>query len=247
MNRHIHPLLRLLVISTCLFLSSHAYAYKLIPLSTQLSPSGKSAQKTFRIENSSEEPIAVELNIYKRKMAINGKDELSEANDDFLLYPAQIIVMPGKSQAIRVRWLGDPKPEKELAYRLIAEQLPVSFNKKKQEGGQVNLLVRFIASIYITPHLVRPDIKLGNYRIIESGSGSKELLMTLVNSGKAHSLLKNPVISIESGGESITLNEQQLHMVSKRNILANHSRQFSIPWPDHLPARDVKVTFSYGQ
>lgn len=247
MQQYIYPILKLMLISICLLMSSHAFAYKLIPLSAQLTPSGKSAQKTFRIENSSEEPIAVELNMYKRNMTIDGKDKLSEANDEFLLYPSQIIVMPGKSQAIRVRWLGDQTPAKELAYRLIVEQLPVSFNNNKQEGGQVNLLVRFIASIYITPRSVHPDIQLDKYSIETSDSGIKELLITLVNLGKAHSLLKKPVISINTNGESITLSEKQLHMISKQNVLAGHSRQFYIPWPDHLNEHNAEITFRYRQ
>ena len=73
-----------------------AFAYKLIPLSVEMSPTGSGSRQSFVIENSSEVPIAIELKMFSRSMSLDGVDELKLADDDFIIHPAQVIVMPGK-------------------------------------------------------------------------------------------------------------------------------------------------------
>ncbi len=76
------------------------------------------------------------------------------------MQPAQAIVLSGKSQSVRAQWLGDPAPERELAFRLVAEQLPIEFNRETSDGARLKLLVRYIASLYIAPRGVEADVVL---------------------------------------------------------------------------------------
>ena len=138
-------------------MANHAHAYKLIPLSVEMTPFGPGARQSFRIENPSDVPIAIELKMFSRSMSPNGQDILVEAEDDFIIYPAQAIVMPGRTQAIRVQWIGKTSLKQELAYRMITEQLPVSFDEEQADGGRIKLLVRFLASVYVVPGNSRAD------------------------------------------------------------------------------------------
>lgn len=226
-------------------LVNNAWAYKLIPLSAEMSPYGKGARQVFRVENPSEEPIAIEFSISARDMTPDGKDVLSDAEDDFVLYPAQAIVMPGKSQAIRIQWIGDPKPEKELAYRLIVEQLPVSFDEGPSDGGQLKLLVRFIASIYIVPNAARSNVGVESATAQVDESGAPLLRLDLANTGNAHQLLRDPSLTLTVGSTSIHLGPEQLPMLASQNILAGHAREFVLPWPADLPAGTVEAALSY--
>lgn len=220
-----------------------SYAYKLIPISAELSPSGKSSRQVFRIENNSNEPIAVELKVYARDMELDGKDVLKDAEDDFVIYPRQAIVMPGKSQAIRLQWIGNPKPDRELAYRFISEQLPVSFSENDSQGGRVSLLVRFIASIYIVPNGARPNILVKQVEPVKLNKNEKYLEITLVNKGNKHSLIKDPILKLKSGKSSVDLGPEQLPQLASQNILSGKTRKFIIPWPQALSSTE-KITAS---
>lgn len=237
-NRYFHIAL-LLVVS--FFAYENAHAYKLIPISAELAPSGKSARQTFRIENTSNEPIAVELAMYSRNMTPDGKDILKDAENDFVLFPAQAIVMPGKTQAIRLQWIGDPNPEKELAFRMICEQLPVTFGKDQTEGGQVRLLVRFIASIYVAPRSARPNITVKSVSTGFDSKRNRQLVINIINDGTAHSLLRDPVLTLTAGSTKINLATDQLLGLASQNLLAGHNREFLLPWPKDLPV-GVPVT-----
>lgn len=42
-----------------------------------------------------------------------------------------------------MRWIGNLAPEKEMAFRLIAEQLPIDIGDEPEvQGGVIRLLVR---------------------------------------------------------------------------------------------------------
>lgn len=242
-NRYFHIALALVV---SLIAYENAHAYKLIPISVELTPSGKSARQTFRIENTSNEPIAVELKMYSRNMTPDGKDILKDAENDFVVFPAQAIVMPGKTQAVRLQWIGDPNPEKELAFRMICEQLPISFDKDQTEGGQVRLLVRFIASIYVAPRSARPDIVVTKVSVGFDDKRNRQLVINITNKGTAHSLLRDPVLALKAGRTEINLATDQIPELASQNLLAGHSRKFLLPWPKNLPVgAPVAATLSY--
>lgn len=233
-----------LLITLSIVSSTTSYAYKLIPLSVVMKPSGSGAHQTFRIDNTDAEPIAVELNIYQRKMDNDGSDILSEAEDDFVIYPSQMVVMPGETQSIRVQWIGEPKPKEELAYRLIVEQLPVSFNPIENDGGQLKLLIKFIASIYITPNNVKPDVSIEtvSYR---KNADNDSLVVSIKNTGTAHTLLREPVITVSTGNISVKLEAAELKSITNQNILAGHTREFSVAWPNVLEKKDIKASLTY--
>jgi len=230
---------------TLLITINVANAYKLIPFSAELSPMGKLSRQVFRLENNGNKPIAIELRTFARAMDIHGVDILEPADKDFIIYPAQTIIMPGKSQAVRVDWIGEKNISKELAFRLITEQLPINFDAENSEGAQISLLVRFIASVYIKPRYVKSNVilKSATFEIIENNK--RALKLVFENLGNAHSLLRKPILTLSSGGKTITLSSKELNTIRKQNILENHVRQFFIPWPKMLPEGEIKAEFKY--
>ena len=130
-----------------LFAPSAAEAFKFSPIEMVFAAAGRGATRTFQITNAHDQPIAVEIRIAARSMTLNGEDVLSDAEDLFVAFPSQAIVFPGKSQSIRVQWLGDPSPERELAFRMVAEQLPIDLDREIGDGARLRLLVRYVASL----------------------------------------------------------------------------------------------------
>lgn len=228
-----------------------ARAFRFVPFTAEFDPAGADANQTFKVENNSKERIAVEIGVYRRAMNLDGSDELSSAEDDFVVFPAQVVLEPEKSQVVRVQWIGDPKPERELAYRIVAEQLPVDLEPAEGTGGSVRILVRYMGSIYVRSPGAEPDVVLESAEPAESDQGERQLAITLRNRGRAHAILRNLELSLvgeaDSDGDpaSLTLPSEELEGMSGENILADQSRRFVLPWPAKLAFDPVDVTFQF--
>lgn len=220
-----------------------AAAFKLTPIEMEFAPSGRGATQTFVIENSGSAPEAIELRTYTRDMDAMGEDILVEDIDNFVVFPAQVILQPGQEQAVRVQWIGDPAPSQELAYRLIAEQLPIDLGEAQEEGGQMKLLVRYIASLYVVPDGAKPEVSLVSAGPAADGSG---LELVFENSGSAHALLSDLELTINGGGNEVVLSKDQLETVAGQNVLAGRTRHFIMPWPAGIAQGPVEVSFTYG-
>lgn len=136
-------------------------AFNFQPISQDYSPSGKGANHIFRVANTDDEKIAVKISIRSRTIDPDGTEIQEEADDQFMIYPRQLILNPNEGRSIRIKWNGDPNPEKELSYRVIAEQVPVSFSEVQPiEGGQITLIYRYEGTIYIVPPGAKPKISI---------------------------------------------------------------------------------------
>ena len=146
--RHFFSFIFFVVLSSI----SPALAFKLEPISKVFEPAGAGATQSYKIINDTSEQIAVELSMVKRKISLEGQESTEKADDDFLVYPSQIILPPQGVQSVRVTWLGNPNPEKELNYRIIAEQLPINLKDTQQSQSQaiaagIKITFRYIGSV----------------------------------------------------------------------------------------------------
>jgi fimbrial chaperone protein len=179
---------------------------------------------------------------------LDGTEINTDADDQFLIYPPQLVIPPGEQQAVRVTWLGDPKPTKELAFRIIAEQVPVDLTELTQTEGDrtltVRVLLRYVGSVYIKPDGVAPKLVLESASSQKDKTGADQLVLNVANQGTAHRLLQNiKVMVTASSGKSVTLAGKQLEGVLGENILADSKRQFILPWPKEIPVGPVTATF----
>jgi fimbrial chaperone protein len=184
-----------------------------------------------------------------REISLDGTETNVDADDQFLIYPPQLVIPPGEQQSVRITWLGDPNPAKELAFRIIAEQVPVDLTEIKQTEGEktvsVKVLLRYMGSVYIRPEGVAPKLIVENANAQKSKTGAEQLVINVANQGTAHQFLQNIKVTVKAGsGQSVTLaGEQQLKGVLNENILADSKRQFILPWPKELPVGPVTATF----
>lgn len=228
-----------------------AWAFKLLPISRTFAPSGSGATQSYEVVNDSNEKLAVTVSIVQRNVDVTGKETYQEADDDFLVYPPQILLDPGKQQTLKVTWVGEPQPQKELAYRIIAEQLPIELEKPPENVtkpvGQVKVLMRYLGSVYVRPANVQSDVILETIEPQDGTNSAKELGLTFYNKGTAHAVLKDLELHLDAGGKKITLKPEELEEISGTNILAGTKRRLVIPWPEGLPVGSVTATFNFKQ
>ncbi|MDC7226725.1 MAG: hypothetical protein PQJ61_08165 [Spirochaetales bacterium] len=139
----------LLLLITCV---AAAQAFVFEPINQDYAPSGKNSNHIFRVANPGTEKIAVKISIRPRYLEPDGTEIQGEVSDLFSVYPKQILLEPNESRSIRVKWIGDAEPAVELPFRIIAQEVPVSFTQTHPaEGASIRLTYRYEGNIYIIP------------------------------------------------------------------------------------------------
>jgi fimbrial chaperone protein len=218
-NKLITSILLLVLLS----LSQMASALQMNPLSLVLKPSGGGAKQSFRVTNESNKPIAVQFSVMTRQQ-VNNREIRRPADKDFMIYPPQTIIPPRSTQKVRVEWLGTPNVKRELAYRLIAEQVYVSLEKQKQTG--INMLMTLVGALYVQPNATKSDVRV---KAVQR-QGNK-LAVTLANAGTRHQLMNYATLTLRNGNRVLSLKGNALKGINGNNVLAGSTKRFFIPLP----------------
>lgn len=224
--------------------ASPALAFRLVPFSATFTPTGPGTSQAFRVDNDTDQPIAVQIAMVHREMAADGNEQLVDAEDDFTVFPAQLVLLPGEGRALRVQWLGEGAPTSELPYRMIAEQLPVDLDPQQNQGARIKFLVRYEATIYVATPVMKPDLMIERVQPVAEGGRPAMAAVTVQNRGTAHAVLDQISLTLQSkvNGAAVTLAGDQLKGMESENVLAGHTRRFLLPWPVDLPVGDVEAT-----
>ena len=235
----------LLTAALLLFASPAARAFTLTPIRMDFAPGGSGAEQSFHLENNSSNTVAVEVSMLIRQMDLDGKETNTPAEDDFLVYPPQVVLKPNQVQTVRVKWLGARKPEKELAYRILAEQLPVKMEKEKPGHSRINVLLRYLGSVYIVPKGAKADVILESAARHADAAGKPQIELIFLNQGTAHSLLSDLHLKVEAGDKTVELGPEALANIAGQNILAGQKRRIRLAWPEGLPDGPLRVTCNF--
>lgn len=230
---------------------SPAFAFQLLPISREFAPVGAAATQSYQIINDKNELLAVEISLVERHVDIRGTEHYEDADDDFLVFPSQILLNPGETQTVRVAWLGDPQPTSELAYRLIAEQVPVNLETSGGANatpvGNVRVLLRYLGSVFIHPANSQADVVFAGATPQAGANGEDELAITLLNQGNARATLRDLYLNLTSQGTTVSLQPEQLAGMTEQVILAGNRRRFVLPYPAGLPTGEITATFEFAQ
>lgn len=243
----------------CIAVAGNLWGLNLEPLSMSFSTSGRQSIKTFRVANDQDQPIAVRIYMTTRELMPDGSEERKPADSDFTVFPQRLFLVPGQNQAVRVQWKGLRSAESELAYRIIAEQLPVkdgnadSAQALERGGVALNFLYRFVGAVYVTPENARENIILkGVFPAENSGNtGSNRVELHFENTGTSHAIITNgeiAVYAVDSDGvrkASHVINGEELKVLSGVNFLASASLTETIDLPEGFDRQNIEVEFSF--
>ncbi len=227
------------------WLAAPAAAFKMTPIELTFPLEGRETRQSVVLQNETAEPAAIEITVHKRTMTRDGKDVLDGPVQDFLVVPSQVVLMPGRSQTVRIQWQGQPV-EQEAAYRLIAEQLAVDIGEAVQQGGRMRLLVRYEGALYVKPDGTAHDVTVESAVIRQDGGKASMLDLSFHNKGTAHVGLSDLSLEIKRNGASLAkLAPDALEGVSGENLLAGHRRDFTIALPQPVDPGPADVSFDF--
>lgn len=185
-----------------------------------------------------EKPAAIEITVSKREINEMGEEILSDASNEFLIYPSHVVLKENSTKNIRVIWKGKKEDlREEKAYRIIATSLPVNVAPIKEEGNEdevgINIAIatRYLNSLYITPAKAKSDVKCTKTYLDDNGGKGKRVVIELINSGNAHQYIADLSFTAQNVSEKIVVTKE---MIKKEypegiNILANHKRNLYVP------------------
>jgi fimbrial chaperone protein len=187
---------------------------------------GENSSSLFYLENDSAQPIAVQLSLAKREMNEDGSEVNSKINNELSVYPSQLIIQPNEKRSVKVTWNDKQALATELAFRLIAEQLPVDIEKSKSKKASIKVLLKYIAALYISTDKFSADAQLSKFEV-----KNDKVIFTVDNKGTEHQVLNNLKMMINSSKtkKEITLEGQDLSGMIGENVLAQSHRNFSLP------------------
>jgi fimbrial chaperone protein len=223
-------------------------SFDINPISLNLAPSGARAIGSYSITNTSAQKVPIQIYIVPRKPDADGKEvytEGGETDDQFQIYPSQVILNPGERRTVRVSWVGTSKPKGELSFRMISEELPFDVDNPNQSNkfrANVKIASKYIGSIYITPLGAQPNLVAKGD---PAPGATPQLNLTIENLGAAHFVLQKVRLKLTSTAKpgEIEIPSDQLTSLYNQNVLAGLTRRFVLPWPKNLPVGPVKVIF----
>jgi len=240
-------------------------SFSISPLIVTLKPAGKNSQQLLTVKHTGGgyEPIAVEISIVKRDLNLTGQvsHKTDESDDNFVIYPAQIILFPGEVQMVNVQWIGDFALDNELVYSIIAKQVPIDLGTadrgQSKSRLELKVLLKYEGLLYVRPPGVSPDV------VVESAApefgddngdddGEPHLIVMLYNRGSARQKINRislTVTPLDKNGQplvdkSIVYAPQMPKKLINHSLYAGYRRRCELPWPEGVPVGPVQVSVS---
>lgn len=207
----------------CLSISLNSYAFKFSPMSTSIGTASSKNSTLFYLENDSDQPIAVTATLLKREMNVEGVETNKKIDGELMVYPSQLIIPPNEKRSVKVTWVGKTAPTAELAYRLVAEQLPIDLDKNKKQKASIKVLLRYVAALYVQAEDYNSEVTLKKLDVDE-----KNVSFLMSNAGKKHQVLANMTMKV-SGKKDTEFTAEDLKGMTGENILGSSERVFRFP------------------
>jgi fimbrial chaperone protein len=221
-----------------------AFAYEFAPIVAELAPKGPGSVKTFVARNTNPEAVALQIEVFHRTADENGEEVREAEYEDFIVSPPQMVLAPGQSQAVRVRWIGTPDIDAEQSYRIIVKQLPINYKKLNEGETSVTLSVgyEYQAAVYVVPPKAKPSAVIKDAVEAEGPNGEKLLRLTIQSTGTTRAILEDPRVSISAAnGKTITLQDEQVEPLRMKNIITGSQSVIDLPWPTELASGPLKA------
>ena len=231
-------------LASTVMLAEPAQAYDLRPIVLQLSPTGPGTTQSVIITNSHDEPIAIELRAFRREQKPDGTEDRVPEDEDIIISPPQLVIAPGASQSVRVRWVGNPAPDHELSYRLVSEQLPIKLASEKRGDFSANVSVnyRYEAALYVTPDNAAPSAQIVRAEPVTDQNGMPMLELEIANSGTRRATLEEPRLKLTSAsGQEVTLEGDAVKPLAQMVTLVGAHRTVRVAWPENFAVGPVKA------
>lgn len=205
-----------------------ASAHEVQPMIATVSPSGSNANYRVMIRNTDAMPITLEIAAYRVEVDAEGTAVRTPEDNDVVLFPPQTIVQPGGTQAVQVRYVGDPAITQGRVYAIVISQLPVDFAMASGTDGsqtQVKIGFDFVSHMFVQPPTARPNLEIG----AATRNAQGDIVFDVTNSGDGVALLRTAEWTLTpSSGTPVVLDSEKVDFGKFGAILPGGTRKMVI-------------------
>ncbi len=218
--------MRHIIIIVAMFISFCSSAFQVEPMVADLQPLGTNSQVLLRVTNTSENQLSVEISSFDLTINSNNKEKLYVNDDDFMIIPMTAIIPPGESQAVIVKYIGEPLLKSSKSYRIEVKQLDVDLTGGSQSSIGVGYVFQTLYNVVPTQASAKLVVKdkqqasEGLWKVHLENKGNKYIRLT-----KTHWI-------IEGSGEKLVLKDEKLkEALSGKFLLPYSSREVTLQMP----------------
>lgn len=147
-------LLVMLAAAALAFGSTPAEAARVSPMIVEISPLGPGSIARVELSNPGQTEFPVEVQMFRGVISEAGELQLTPADDDFLVFPAQRVVPAQSQQVFRVQYIGQAELAASQIYYMQIRQIPVNVTPTE---NQVQVVVNFNVLVNVIPNGARPE------------------------------------------------------------------------------------------
>ncbi len=134
---------------------SAAMAARVSPMIADLEPDGRGAVTRIEMVSDANNDIAYEVLMMRGDISTEGELELTPAEEDFLVFPTQVLLKSKARQVFRVQYVGDPDIAASEIYYMSIRQLPVEIDANSQ--SQVQVVINYNVLMNVFPEGARSE------------------------------------------------------------------------------------------
>ncbi|HEY8568324.1 fimbrial biogenesis chaperone [Microbulbifer sp.] len=195
----LHNPFRLCILLLIFTLSAqYTFGFTLTPMRSVLTLPADMGGETLRLHNPRKSDLPVIFEIVERKVNEDGSEETLPADDNFVIFPPQAVVSAGKTQAVRVQWVGGALSQSR-SFILFARELPLSLSGQEKTG--VKTVLRVGATIHVTGRGFISKPELVSYR-----PGRDGVVVSVANRGTEYLYINDLGLKFENqeiGGSAL--------------------------------------------
>ena len=165
-----------------------AGAVSVTPVVVDLQPTGSRMSQVITVENRYNRPVVLEVRVQEATYTDDGLKGTGKESDDLLVFPPQMSIDAGKTQAIRVQYVGDPALAQSKHYYVTIAQLPVQL--EQNSPTVVQLLYNFQVVVGVGVPGAKPNIQVAKSEITTTGDGKPRATITLTNDAATYGYLQ---------------------------------------------------------
>jgi P pilus assembly chaperone PapD len=211
-----------LAVAAAFGLAGAVRAYEVTPMRVFLQPDRGQNSATITINNIREEPLPVEIEVFRRVVAANGEQVFEPAEEEFITFPPQVQIAAGQSQAIRIQYVGELG---EVAEAFVVQVTEVPVNRL--EGTGIQFTYNFGVAVYVQPPRARARLAVS-----EASAAEGTLRFKVANSGNDYGFLTGQVLEYRIGATRVQLTPDELTgLVSNPIVPPGATREFAFPLP----------------
>jgi P pilus assembly chaperone PapD len=214
-------------IALCGWPPSSANAIDVTPMVTQITPTGATSSYRLGIKNTDDQPVTVEIEVYRMEVDENGVRTLTEEPNDITVFPPQSVIPPNREQVVQVRYVGEPDVGPRM-YLVRVGQLPIAFNSGDEEdrGAAVQVAFNINTHVLLSPSDAEASIEVVSTRRAENG----DVLIVARNPGTGFALLRQARYTLTSDdGQTIEVPAEDVVVGQVSTLPAGATRNIRIP------------------